>query len=193
MASSKYIELTEKTQVIVRDDEEVTLYQIRAVQDMPWQTTRFRRVRPVKKGDLGGWVESLDNVQDKAWVDGRAMVHGDAVVSGMAYVGGYAVVCDWARVGERAEVSGNAKVCDWGKVFGEAKVRGESAVRDYALVNGYALVEESYCLAMSAEVGGQVSLDRESRYAIADLVTNRLTEKAVQKAIKRYLYSPDYY
>lgn len=193
MASSKYIELTEKTQVIVRDDEEVTLYQIRAVQDMPWHPARLKRVKYIKKGALGGWVESLDNVQDKAWVDGRAMVHGDAVVSGMAYVGGYAVVCDWARVGERAEVSGSAKVCDWGKVFGEARVRGESTVRDYALVNGYALVEESYCLAMSAEVGGNVTLDHESRYAIPGLITTRLTEKGVQKAIEKYLQSPDYY
>lgn len=227
MATNKYIELTEKTLVITRDGEEVTLHQIRATQDMPWHPARLKRVKYIKKGALGGWVESLDNVQDKAWVDGNAMVygdalvsdmarvthnasvygnavvsevarvshdasvHGNAVVSGMAEVYGNAEVYGWARVGEEAGVSGYAKVYGWGKVFGKAEVRGSASVCDYALVHGYALVEEAYCVAKSAEVGGNVSLDWQSKGAVESPVTERMTEKKVRKAIARsaFLYS----
>lgn len=54
------------------------LYRIRAVKDFG----------DVKKGDLGGFVETEDNLSqtDDAWVYGKAMVYGEARVCGKARI-----------------------------------------------------------------------------------------------------------
>lgn len=68
------------------------LYRIRAVKDFG----------DVKKGDLGGFVETEDNLSqtDDAWVYGKAMVYGEARVYGKAKVYGEAGVCGKARICE---------------------------------------------------------------------------------------------
>lgn len=66
----KHFELTDdKIQVYGR-----TLSRIRALRDIPCQN--------VKKGDLGGYIETLENLADEAWVSGEARVFGKAWVSG---------------------------------------------------------------------------------------------------------------
>jgi carbonic anhydrase/acetyltransferase-like protein (isoleucine patch superfamily) len=73
----------------------------------------------VKKGDVGGWVESEFNlshegncwVSENAWVFGNAKVFDDAIVSGNARVFfGDAIVSENAKVSENAIVSENAEV-----------------------------------------------------------------------------------
>ena len=54
------------------------LHRIRAVTDLPRQG--------VRAGDVGGWVESTDNLSGDAWVSGDARVYGDALVYGNARV-----------------------------------------------------------------------------------------------------------
>ena len=51
-----------------------TLHRIRALRDFG----------SVRAGDLGGWVESEENLSHEGdcWVYGHAQVHGDAQVSG---------------------------------------------------------------------------------------------------------------
>ena len=73
------------------------LHRIRAVTDLPRQG--------VRAGDVGGWVESTDNLSGDAWVFGDARVFGAARVSGAARVFGAAEVSGDARV------SGDAEVC----------------------------------------------------------------------------------
>ncbi|HBO59690.1 MAG TPA: hypothetical protein DD624_07265, partial [Alphaproteobacteria bacterium] len=57
---------------------EKTLYQIEATRDL--------EKIGVKKGDLGGYVESEDNLGGDAWVSGDAKVYGNAEVYGNAWV-----------------------------------------------------------------------------------------------------------
>ena len=82
MSNIKF-ELTDNTRVNFMG---VTLYQIRATEDIP--------ARGVRKGDLGGWVESAEltngdaRVSGDAWVYGNAEVYGNARVSGNARVYG---------------------------------------------------------------------------------------------------------
>jgi len=66
----------------------VRVFRIRAVVDFPGFG--------VKAGDLGGWVESVDNL-GYAWVFNDAQVFGDAKVS------------DSAKISDEAQVYGNAK------------------------------------------------------------------------------------
>jgi len=60
----------------------ITLHRIEALVDMPWHG--------VRTGDKGGWVQSTQNLQKKAWVSGNAWVYGDARVYGNAQVYGKA-------------------------------------------------------------------------------------------------------
>ena len=67
----------------------------------------------VKKGYLGGWIESEDNLsqEGRCWVHGNSKVYGNAEVSGNVKVYGNAEVFGNAKVYDNAEVFGNAKVC----------------------------------------------------------------------------------
>jgi len=101
----------------------ITLFRIKSKKDFA----------DVKKNDLGGWVETAENLESSgdAWVSGNARVSGDARVSGNALVYGNARVYGDARVSGNAQVSGNALV------YGDARVYGD------ALVSGNARVEKS--------------------------------------------------
>ena len=99
-----------------------TLYRIRALKDIP--------IQHVKKGDLGGYVESLKNLDNNAWVSDNAWVFGDAKVFGNAEVYGIAVVYSGAWVSDNARVSGNAEVYGNARVFGNAEVFGKAKVKN---------------------------------------------------------------
>ena len=96
------------------------LYRIKALVDFSY----------VKSGDLGGYVESYDNLSQEGtcWIYGSARVFGSAIVYGNAIVGGN------ARVGGNAIVDGNAKV------FGSAEV---SSNIDFAVVSGFGTAQRS--------------------------------------------------
>ena len=103
-------ELTSETKVI----NGVELHRIKALKSFG----------NIKKGDLGGWIESEKNLSQcgDAWVGGdatvygNARVYGDAKVGGNAAVGGNATVCG-ATVSGNATVGGNARICGDATVF----------------------------------------------------------------------------
>ena len=76
----------------------------------------------VKKGELGGYVESERNLSQEGncWVCGNAKVCGDAEVCGNAWVFGNAEVYGNAKVYGNAWVYGNAEVCGNARVYGNA-------------------------------------------------------------------------
>ena len=89
----------------------------------------------VKKGELGGYVESERNLSQ----EGNCWVYGNAWVYGNGGVGGNAEVCGNAKVYSNAEVCGNAKVYSNAKVYGNAKVCGNAEVcgnADYITIKG---------------------------------------------------------
>lgn len=139
----KKYELTSETKVI----NGVELHRIKALKSFG----------SVKKGELGGWVESEKNLSQygDAWVFKNAKVYrnakvrGDAWVSGNAEVGGdakvfgHAVVVGNAWVDDKAEVCGDAKVDGDAKVCGNAKVYGNATVGGKAEVCGNAKVDDN--------------------------------------------------
>ena len=165
-ASPKY-ELTDETKEWIG----YTLHRIRALKNFS----------NVEEGDLGGWVESEDNlsqegncwVYDEAQVCSSAKVFDDAKVMdnakvyGDAEVYGNAKVYGSARVFEDAKVFENAKVYDgslvWGnaKVYGEAKVYEMTNISDYAEVYGNAEVFGEAYVFGDARVYGNSKVDYE--------------------------------
>lgn len=85
--------------------KDYNLYRIKALKDFGH----------VKKGDLGGFIESEKNLSQ----DGNAWIYGDARVFG------------------DAEVSGNAKVYGNAEVYGDAIVYGDAKVSGHARVSGH--------------------------------------------------------
>ena len=102
-------EFTGETQNIECTGKVITLRRIRAARDF----------MGVKKEELGGWIETEDNLSHSgnAWVSGDAQVSGNARVFGDARVSGNAQVCGDARVSGNAWVPGNARVYDIRHVF----------------------------------------------------------------------------
>lgn len=125
----------------------------------------------VKKGDLGGWVESERNlshegdcwIRDNARVDCRAQVCGNALVFdnaqvyGSALVDGNALVSDNARVYGQAQVGGNAHV------GGDAWVDGRAQVDDNAVVDGNAWITGRVQVFGNALVGGSAWVASDAR------------------------------
>ena len=106
--------------------QKIKVYRIRAL----------RAFADVKIGDLGGFVETKQNLSNmgNAWVYGNAEVYGNAKVCNNARVYDNAKVCNNARVYDNAWVCGNAEVC------GDAKVCNNARVYDNAWVCGNAKV-----------------------------------------------------
>ena len=134
-------ELTDETKEVCG----ATLHRIKASCDF----------NDVKAGDLGGWIESEDNlshdgnawvyddariygnalVYDDAWVFGIALVYGDAQVFDNAKIFGNARVYGDAQVGDNAWVYGNAEIFGNALVFGDAWVFGDARIYGDARVN----------------------------------------------------------
>ena len=99
--------------------------------------------RPVRKGELGGWVEE-EHIYKRAEVSGKAQVYNDAYIDNDAKVYGRTLICGIAHVCGVAQVFGNAKVLgearinDQAKVYGNAKVRGSAQVYGESEVCGIA-------------------------------------------------------
>lgn len=105
----------------------VTLHRIRALIDIP--------EHDVKAGDLGGWLETEENLShtSAAWVTGNALVMD------------VALVMDSALVTDSARVTGAAMVMNSARVTGNAWVRGN------ALVTGKArIMKSSDCITIGA-------------------------------------------
>lgn len=92
----------------------------------------------VHTGDIGGYVESEDNLSQ----EGGAWIYGDAIV------------CDNARVFENALVCDNAKVFGSASVYGDAVVAGNASVYGFARVSGRSKVHGCASVHERAEVRG---------------------------------------
>ena len=157
MENKKY-ELTNETM----EYEGYTLHRIKALYSF----------NDVVKGDLGGWVESENNlsqsgdcwiynngmvmenaiVYDNATVCYNSKVFGDAKVYGNVEVHGNAKVYGNAKVSDNAIVHGNAKVYGNARVFGDAEVYNKAKVLGNARVFGNASISGMAMIIGDAEV-----------------------------------------
>ncbi len=141
-------ELTDET---VTAGHGAVLYRIRAVEDIP--------LHCVRKGDLGGFVEKIENLSGNAWVFDDAQVYGYAQVFGDAQVSDDAQVYGDARVYGDSHVYGDARVYGYAQVFGGARVSG------YARVSGDALVYGDGHLTEARHVQQVIGIGSEGRTA----------------------------
>ena len=120
------------------------LFRIKALKDF----------NDVKKGDIGGYVESEKNLSQlgDCWIYDNAKVYDNAFVMGNAEVCDNAQVCDNAFVMGNAEVCDNAQVCGKAKVYGNARVCDDAIVRDDARVFANAQIYDNAVVVGNAKV-----------------------------------------
>lgn len=130
MEGKKY-KLTDKTIVMYGN---TILYRIQALMDFS----------DVRKGDLGGFIESEDNLSHygTCWIYDNAKVYGNAIVF------------NDAKVFENAKVLGNARVFDDAQIFGNAQVYGDALVNGTSLIFGTALVFDNAKVYGNAKIFG---------------------------------------
>lgn len=125
---------------------EVTVYRIRALRAVGLR---------VKKGDLGGYVQSLDNLaQDgDSWLAGDACAIGHSRVWGHAWVGENALLHDHAWAFENARIYGHSNLGGSARIFGNACVYGHTVISGNTLVSGHAVIRDNAHLVGSCWVG----------------------------------------
>lgn len=134
-----------------------TLYRIRALKDFD----------DVKKGDVGGWVESEKNLSQK----GKCWIYNNAKACGKARVTDNACLLDRAVVDSKARVCGDSRVCDDALITDFAVVRGSALVRDYACISGFGLVEDHSFVYGKATISDRAKVSDYSRVGDSSKVT----------------------
>ena len=110
-----------------------------------WRIRACKDFGDVKKGDMGGFVESEENLSQK----------------GECWVADNALIADNAWIADDAQVYGNAKVYDSAKVYGNAWVYGDVEVSENAWVYGDAKVSDGAWVYGDAEVAGNAKVDHD--------------------------------
>lgn len=149
---------------LIESDRE-GLYRIKALRDF------CNDVTEIKKGDIGGYVASEDNLshEGECWIFDDAMVYDNAQVTENAFVCGnvqiygHALVTDNTFIGENARIfdhaiiDGRGYVCDHAQIYGHAKVR--SHVHGWAEVYDHAVVQCCAYIGNNAKVYGNTVID----------------------------------
>lgn len=103
----------------------------------------------VRKGSLGGWVESEDNLSQEGdcWIFNEAKVFRRAKVSGgvkvleNACIYGNAVIFGYVVIHGNAEVYGNVRIYGNVSISGYVKIFGRLSINGYACFRGDAIVK----------------------------------------------------
>lgn len=160
----KKYELTDETCV----HEGRTLRRIKAL----------RNFGEVKAGDLGGWIESEENLSQsgKSWLKSgfaydKAKIFGDALVM-------HSELCDSAEaygstlivgstVSGRARVFGGeiyyATISDYAKVYGQAAILGVNDMAKDTKISGHAEVYDHAVIYHFSEIGDKAKIYGEAR------------------------------
>ena len=118
------------------------LYRIKALKDFG----------NIKKGDLGGYVESEDNLSQEGncWIHDEAKVLDNAMVFGNAQVLDHAIVKDYAIIGDNATISDSA--CIKGS---NVLISGKSHIYGAVIIDNSKITGE-------CNIGGNVKIDNSS-------------------------------
>lgn len=147
----------ELTNEIILFNGKTTLYRIRAL-------ANFNNVR---KGDLGGYVESEENLSSSGWcwlyenskVYENAKVSGNAKIFKHAKIFGNAKVFGNAEIHGCVEVYGDARILEHAKVYGDAEIFGNSKIYGCAEIFDDVEIYGTSDISNNAKIFGRVSIN----------------------------------
>lgn len=137
----------------------------------------LRNFGPVKAGDLGGYIESENNLHhdDTAWVHDNAKVFGDALVIDQAQIHGNAIIKDKALVENDAFVTDNAIIQDHASVSDSAIVRDNARIYNNASVYDNALIQDKASISGNAQIFENATITDTSQVTDNALVYGKAT------------------
>ena len=173
------MDMDKKYELIPSDKE--GLYRIKALKDFSY----------VKKGDIGGYVESECNLSQY----GDCWICDDAIVMGKAKVCDNARVYDNAQIYDNAAVVGNSKVCDNARVYDNAQVWGNARVEynaqicDDAVVMGNAQIYDNVVIKGNAKVCDNAEIEGNARIGGNTVIQGnaRIWDDAIIASDKDYI------
>ncbi|PCJ96633.1 MAG: hypothetical protein COA52_01105 [Hyphomicrobiales bacterium] len=120
-----------------------SLFRVKALKD-------FGDFMKVKKGDLGGYVESKFNLsqENDCWVAENATITENATIKDNA------LVFENARVSGKAHIFGNAQVFGNSRIFGQSRISMKACVFGNALIHGNSWVHGNANIYGNSEFSG---------------------------------------
>lgn len=127
------------------------MYRIRALRDFG----------SVKKGDIGGCIESEANLSQAGdcWVDFHAIVFDGAKVLDDARICEHAIISRKAVISQKAVIKGKARVDGRAQVYGFAVVSDQSVITDNVQVFGNAKVLNESYMSDNAQAFGDAEIN----------------------------------
>ena len=177
--------MTAKKYEIVKNDSIVhrgkTLYRIRALKDF-WTVP----AKMVYKGDLGGYVESENNLSQEGncWISGKAKVYDDAKIFDNAYVYGAAEVFDKAEISDYSQIYDNAIVSGAAWIFGNARIYGNAKICEKAQIYGNAEVKGNVFIYGDSKVCGVAKISGNKKVETGKYIVKSLNIDEVFNEIK---------
>lgn len=149
----------------------IKIYRIQALKDIE-NTHAF-----VKKGDIGGWVQSTSNLSQggTCWIFDNAMVINNASVYDDAVIAEDAIIEDSAIVRNFAEVKGGAIITNNAEVSGCATVEGNAIVDGNAKIQNNAFVKDAKIIGEAKICNNARILGKDGRTVISSFVKNKAT------------------
>lgn len=134
------------------------------------KNTKLKRIQAirdfgdVRTGDLGGYVQSMANLnfRGSAWIYDNAKVYGNASIRDRAKVKQNAMIYDRAIISDSAVVSGDSKVYGDAIIQANAYVDKNSRVTGRAIITGDATVTENSHIHGSAHISDQTLVKGKS-------------------------------
>jgi carbonic anhydrase/acetyltransferase-like protein (isoleucine patch superfamily) len=131
------------------------LYRIQALKDIIRKNQTV-----VKKGSIGGFVESEKNLSQKGscWLYNDTSVEGNAKVLEDAKVKGTSAVLDNSIVKGSAIIRGHVQIKDDAQILDNSFIEGNVEIQNKAVVSDYAYIEGDVYISGSAFIGGNARL-----------------------------------
>lgn len=119
-----------------------------------YRVKALRNFGDVKKGDIGGYVQSEDNLSHEGycWVHDNAKIYDDARIYGNSEIWDYAVIQDNARI------YGNSQISDCAVIDGNSRIYGDSEIWNYAIIRDNALIYGDSVISGNAFIGGDAEI-----------------------------------
>ena len=158
---------------ILKDSNEnsygVKLYRIIAI----------RSFGNVKRGELGGWIESEKNLSHKGdcWIDKNSIVCGDAVITDNVKISGNAIIID-------------AFIMDNVKIYGNAKIIGHSFIHKNAKIYGNAEIYDEIEISDNVQIYGNSNISGQfinNIYGDAKIYNNNIKDANIIFNIKNFI------
>ena len=159
MENKKYL-LTDESVMI----GERTLYRIQAT----------RNFGNVKCGELGGWVESEENLshEGECWIYNEAKVLEEAIIKEDARIFNHSTISGKAQVFGQAAIFDFVKVSGDTKIFDKARLFENATISEGAKVFENAMIFDQATISGEAKVFGKAKLLSQAK-ALNGMVINR--------------------